>query len=166
MCDWNVIGSLISAIAASGALAITGWPKFKAWCRKEQKRIRLNHFFHDLKDDLPSRYSYHYSYHGSETLKLSNYSQAIILNDGSFSIRFFYYQKVFFNKNESAKLNGVGLKVGYHLYEIISDDCIRLDFIDDDSGERKSVFIYRYNNVDHNQRNLQLFNKITSWKYE
>ena len=114
--DIKDLAPWVSSGIAFATLFINTLPKFKAWCRKEQKRIRLNRFFHDLKDGLPSRYSYH----GSETLKVSNYSEAIKWNKDPFSIRFFYYQKVFFNENESAKLNGVGLKVGYHLYEIIS----------------------------------------------
>lgn len=160
--DIKDIAPWVSSGIAFATLFIHSLPKFKAWCRKEQKRIRLNHFFHDLKQDGWNQYL-NFSF---ESLTVFDYRINYLDTAPVFTLIFYQYQNVFFNKNELAKLNGINLKVGYHLYEIISDDCIRLDFIDDDSGERKSIFIYRYNNVDKNKRNLELFNIITSWKYK
>lgn len=160
--DIKDIAPWVSSGIAFATLFINSLPKFKAWCRKEQKRIRLNRFFHDLKQDGWNRYL-NFSF---VSLSVFDYRINYLDTTPIFTLIFYQYQNIFFNQNESAKLNGISLKVGYHLYEIISDDCIRLDFIDDDSGERKSVFIYRYNNVDKkNKKNLELFNKITSWKY-
>ncbi len=182
---WDVvssIGSIGSAIMASGALAITGLPKFKAWCRKEQKRIRLNRFFHNKTgSNIGNRYK-----EEVKKIELSNYQISHGKYVDKFELRFYKYQNVFYNENELAKLNGVSLKVGYHFYEIISDYCIRLDFTDDDSGETKSAFIYYGNNlhtssIDHSNINMEYekdsgaktndiniisFKKITSWKYE
>lgn len=98
--DIKDIAPWVSSGIAFATLFINTLPKFKAWCRKEQKRIRLNRFFHDLKQDDWNRYL-DFSF---EYLTVFDYRINYMNTTAEFNLTFYQYQNVFFNNNESAKL--------------------------------------------------------------
>lgn len=167
--DIKDLAPWVSSVIAFATLYINTYPKFKAWCRKEQKRIRLNKFFNDS-----------FRFIDYETISISKfeYNSLPNISDDRFVITFYKYQNIFKLDKDDIILNGTKLERGFHLYEIISDHCIRLDFINDDTGEIKSAFIYYKVNIPHkikytserhetyDIKNQNKFKRITSWLYD
>ena len=158
--DWNVIssfGSFISAIAASGALAITGWPKISGQFRKNKKIKRLNkiHVLNSENQDI-----------FNENVKLLIISRNTIisnnisdLNPIDYEFIFYKFDKFFYIETDRAEINGIKIPKGFNFFEIINDYTIRLNIIDDTSGDLKNVLIH--SSFTHE---LDKFKTITSWK--
>ncbi len=176
----------LSAGAASFALYFNVKPKYEAYKNKKEKQERMNRFFHDEDESLTGVKKRENIKDGSVKLKVINFKKGLkSIQDykNGYELKFYKYQYVFFNDCETLSINGTEIPIGYNLFEIISNKCIRLDVIDDNNGDKKSAFLYYENNIElynaypiyemgrfeklnyeENKENVKSFNTIIQWK--
>ncbi|MBX9837455.1 MAG: hypothetical protein K2X69_03965 [Silvanigrellaceae bacterium] len=186
MCDWNwnTIWTAFAAIGTVGTL-IFSYKQHKKLIdeknekqdRKKKKRMTLTQFFHDKDpnfEGIEKRFS-----DGLIQLKTINFSKDsnASVPQGTYkeTLNFYKFKNVYFNGCDTLNINGVSVPLGYNFYTILDNLCIRLDIIDDNSGEIKSTFIYKNNNIVRNEKitdgrlspdnnNIEQFEKIIEWK--
>lgn len=164
MSSWDVIssiGSIISAIAASGALAITGWPKFINWFQRRSIDNRMNKFFLFMVDK--PNYT---SPDDSDDCKQILIKDYFLKESNSCNVSFYKYQKICLINDEKTTINEVRFKCGYYPYTVISENCIRIDIVDSSLEFIKHIYIQRNNNVSKGEPFSQRFKTIYLWKYE
>nr|BFD33534.1 hypothetical protein GTC16762_31530 [Pigmentibacter ruber] len=122
----TAIGTWVAAIGTVGTLIFLACPTIKKYYIKQKLDKRLNTFFKEYSKNKE---------HGKDqkSLFIMNFDavQDTIFNpeksDKIQKLNFFKNQNIVALEKD-IKINNVKIKSGFHFYEIISDNCIRVDF--------------------------------------
>ncbi|MBX9838992.1 MAG: hypothetical protein K2X69_11865 [Silvanigrellaceae bacterium] len=136
--DFKDIAPWTSAIIALLTLFMNSLPKFKSWCRKEQKRLRLNRFFKNYSNN-----------NITEKLYIQNFkpsSDRVIETTNTKHILFYKKEHIILNESDDFKINEILIPKGYHIYKILSDNTIQIELINE-RNEYTNAYILKENNI-------------------